>query len=99
MMPLRILQKAQREFDQGADWYEDQEPGRGVSDRFTDAVNSVLLEIASNPLRWPKVRKSIREALVMGWPYAVYYRIRPQLIEIISIFNTHRDPKRWMGRT
>jgi hypothetical protein len=69
-LPVILRRLAQAEFD-AADWYEQRRAGRGA---FTDAVRQVLGGIAAQPDAHPEVHGDVREALVPGYPYAVYYR-------------------------
>ena len=94
-MILRRL--AQAEFDDAADWYEQRQSGRGAA--FTLAVRQVLMAITSTPDAYPEVYDHIREALVSGYPYAVYYRIDRTQITVLAIFHTSRDPSAWQART
>ena len=88
---------AQAEFDDAADWYEQRRSGRGAA--FTAAVRRVLLEIASAPNAHPEVYRDVREALVPGYPYAIYYRAAPGPASVLAIFHTSRDPAEWQSRT
>jgi hypothetical protein len=40
----------------------------------------------------------VREALVSGYPYGVYYREEPNQVVILSVFQAARDPSIWQGR-
>lgn len=83
--PLLLRAAAQREFGEAAVWYEKQRPGLGKD--FVDRVQRVLDKIADQPEHYPLVTNTVREAPVSGFPYAVYYRVRPQQVVIIAVFH------------
>lgn len=94
--PVILRRLAQAEFDDAADWYEQRQTGRGGL--FTAAVSRVLAEIAANPDLFPEVHGDVREALVPGYPFAIYYQIEPARILVLAVFHTSRDPAIWQGR-
>lgn len=95
-LPVALRRRAQNEFDDAVDWYERQRPGRGA--RFAVAVQRVLGNIAAAPERFPAVYDDVREAAVLRFPYAIYYRIDPARITVIAVFHAARDPADWQSR-
>jgi len=91
-----LRRQARREFDEAADWYEQQRSGLGA--RFTAAVQQVFDEIAANPQRYAEVHRDVREGLVKGFPYCVYYHEQSAQIVILAVFHTSRDPSVWQAR-
>lgn len=59
----------------------------------------MLDQIAAQPDCNPQVYQNVREALVSGYPYCVYYREEPGQVVILSVFHTARDPSIWPGLT
>lgn len=74
-LPLVFRRAARAEFDDAGDWYEKRLSGLGF--RFTDAVQRVLAKIKAEPDSHPIVEYDVREAMVSGFPYCVYYRVEP----------------------
>ena len=95
-LPVTLRRLAQAEFDDAADWFEARSTGDGPA--FTAAVRAVLDRIEADPLRWPEVYGSVREAPVAGYRYAIYYRIEPRQVSVLSVFHTSRDPGVWQSR-
>ena len=58
----------------------------------------VLGRIAGQPDFYPVVWADVREALVPGFPYCVYYREEPGQVLVLSVFHTSRDPSVWQSR-
>ena len=95
-LPIVFRRAARTEFDDAADWYEQRRAGLGTA--FTAAVQRVLDQIADQPDFYARVYLDVREALVSGYPYCVYYREEPGQVVILSIFHTARDPSTWQDR-
>ena len=70
----------------------------GLGAAFTAAVQRVLDQIAAQPDFYPQVYQDVREALVSGYPYCVYYREEPGQVVVLSVFHGSRDPSIWQGR-
>jgi plasmid stabilization system protein ParE len=94
-LPVVLSRVAQAEFDDAADWYDQQ---AGLGSAFTAAVREVLNRIAATPLVHRVVYKNIRRGLVRRFPYSVFYRVDPKCITVIAVFNNRRDPAIWQGR-
>jgi len=95
-LPLVFRRVARAEFDDAADWYEQHRVGLGAS--FTTAVQQVLDRIAAQPDLYPQVYGDVREALVAGFPYIVYYREEAGQVLVLAVFHAARDPSIWQGR-
>jgi plasmid stabilization system protein ParE len=95
-LPIVFRRAARTEFDDAADWYEQRRAGLGAA--FAAAVQRVLGQIAAQPDFYPQVFQDVREALVPGYPYCIYYREEPGQVVVLSVFHTARDPSIWRGR-
>jgi toxin ParE1/3/4 len=87
---------ARFEFDAAGDWYETRRSGLGSS--FAAAVQAILDRISTQPDFYPTAWNDVREAMVSGFPYCVYYREEPARVVVLSIFHTARDPVIWQRR-
>jgi plasmid stabilization system protein ParE len=94
-LPVVLSVEAQDEFDEAADWYEQQ---AGLGSDFTLAVREVLLRLAGVPLSHQVVYKDVRRAVVRKFPFNVYYRVEPDRVTVVAVFDTRRDPAIWQGR-
>jgi toxin ParE1/3/4 len=94
--PLSVSPKAEEETQKAAQWYEGESAGLGVA--FLEVVEQALESIAENPLRFPVVHRDIRRALLIRFPYGVFFRIRSARIRVIAIVHLARDPSRWQKR-
>lgn len=96
-LPLTFRRQAHREFDEAGDWYEQRRVGLGA--RFVAAVERVLDQAAVNPGRYAEVLEGVREGLVQGFPYCVYFREEGEQIVVLAVFHASRDPAIWQSRT
>jgi plasmid stabilization system protein ParE len=95
-LPVILDPEARHEFDQGYDYYEGRRPGLGET--FADAVQVVLDRIGVTPQLHRIVFGDIRRAVVLGFPYCVYYRQEAARVRVLSVFHTSRDPHIWQSR-
>lgn len=95
-LPVVFRRQARREFDEAADWYEQHRAGLGA--RFIAAVQNVLDEAAANRQRYAAVFADVREGVVQGFPYCVYYREESGQIIVLAVFHASRDPSIWQSR-
>ena len=65
---------------------------------FADRVQEVFDRIAANPLLHATVLADVRKAVVMRFPYCVYYRTEVARVEVIAVFHTSRDLSIWQSR-
>lgn len=74
-------------------WYELSKKDLGIE--FMTEINKVLDLIELNPLLFSIKRKLFREAVVKKFPYLIIYKIdfTSKKINILSIFNTNRNPR------
>ena len=83
------------DLQQSIDWYNDKQVGLGA--RFFNAIKRRLAEIKRNPYSVAVRYDDVRCAIVKKFPYMIHFRVLPdnKTIEIIAIFNTHRNPEIW----
>ena len=95
-MVVVFRQAARQEFDAAAGWYEQRRRGRGA--HFTVAVHQVLERARTQPDFYGQVHEDVRQALVPGYPYCVYYRAEEKQLVVLAVFHTARDPVVWQAR-
>lgn len=95
-LPIVFRRVARTEFDEAADWYEQRQTTLGMT--FVAAVQRILDVIASQPKLYPQVYQDVREALVSGYPFCIYYREEAGRVVVLSVFHTSRGPSIWQDR-
>ena len=63
-------------------------------DSFLDELDSVFEVIEAMPLRFPIVYGKVHRALLRRYPYAVFFRIRPNTEHVLAVFPQRGDPER-----
>ena len=98
MKPLRISELASEELREAVRWYEDRRSGWGG--RLFDAVSHSVELIEAYPEigEERRGRHPSRQFSVLGFPYKVVYRIRPQDIYVVAVAHTSRRPGYWKNR-
>jgi plasmid stabilization system protein ParE len=94
--PVRVKSVADAEFAEGAVWYYRR--SAKAAEAFISAVEETFSRIAANPELFPVVYRAIRAAAVPGFPYSVYFTIRPSECVVLAIHHGKRSPRRWMRR-
>ena len=89
-------QLAVDELQDAYDWYENQRSGLGVE--FMDAIDGVIQQILSNPESFPKAYKERRKALPARFPYLVIFEIHGDVVLVVAVIHSSRNPRRWKER-
>ena len=93
---LVFRRKARQEFDSAGDWYERERPGLGSA--FLAEVERVLQTVVSNPDTFPEVLEGIRKAVIKRFPYCLYFRVRGEVVVVLAVFHSARNPAAWRTR-
>jgi plasmid stabilization system protein ParE len=78
------------------EWYESEQPGLGLE--FLDEVRAAYTRILDGPFKYQVLRSGIRRAITRRFPYAVYFSVENDLIVVIAVIDTARDPAEWQLR-
>jgi toxin ParE2 len=96
MKPVDYLPGARRDFDESFDWYA--ERSAIAAARFTDAVDSTLINISANPDRFALIDAQHRACIVQRFPFRVVYRVEPGRILVVAVAHAKRRPEYWKNR-
>lgn len=96
MRRLRIRKLAKAEITSAFEWYGRQSPS--AAQRFLIAVDDAVAAIEQAPDRHVVVRRNLRRVLLVGFPYAVYYKAFPTVISVVGVIHGHRHPDVWLHR-
>lgn len=77
-------------------WYEDRRAGLG--DDFLAALETVYAALEATPEQHQIIEQGIRHSRLRRFPYAVYYRILADRVEVIAVQHGSRDPDIWRAR-
>jgi len=93
---LLIRSSALAELHEAAAWYEGRKNGLGV--KLLAEVQKILDGVLVLPERYPIASGDIRSALIPRFPYCVYYRVVGDLVIVIAVCHTSRNPSVWRRR-
>ena len=89
-LPLIVLDCARDDLEQAIARYEQRVPGLGESLYWH--VEETLDYIESNPRSYQVDFGIIRRAPTHRFPFSVYYRVLPDLVEVLAILHCRTDP-------
>ncbi len=78
------------------DWYEAEEPGLGFE--FLDELRIAYQRILDHPFSYQDLRSGIRRVLTRRFPYAIFFSVEQEIIVVIAVLSTARDPAEWQRR-
>ena len=93
---LELHELAEQELWEAVDWYDSKKNRLGKE--FARELQEIMQTIRKFPMRYPKVHKEIRKAVLKRFPYVVIYEIQKDTVFVLSIFHTSRNPKTWKNR-
>lgn len=93
---LVIRSAAEADIERAFHWYEEQSPGLGAE--FVRSIDAALAAIQRHPELFPDVHQGIRRALLRRFPYALFYVVEPQRIQVLACMHHRQHPRRWQSR-
>jgi toxin ParE1/3/4 len=91
-----FLPAARREIIEAQDWYE--RAASGLGRQFRAEVDRQVERIMSRPSQFPVLHAGVRRARLRRFPYGLFFRLRPEMIQVIACFHSSRDPMVWQSR-
>ncbi|MCW3807165.1 type II toxin-antitoxin system RelE/ParE family toxin [Plebeiibacterium marinum] len=95
-MDLLIKPLAEKDATEATLWYNTAREGLG--DEFLLALEAKINAIQRNPEQFQIVYKNIRRAFTDRFPYGIFFIVEDEVIYVLSILHTSRNPKAWMKR-
>lgn len=93
---LVFRRQAREEFVAAGEWYERELPGLGGD--FLAEVDRTLKLILGQPDAFPKMFDGVHKAVVKRFPYCLYFRVRGDVVVVLAVFHSARNPAIWQGR-
>ena len=91
-MNVNFLDAAEKELDEGIDYYNAQRAGLGFE--FLNQVQSAVARIKQYPDAWQQLSPRTRRCLIKQF----IYQIRANEVLIVAITHLHRKPDYWINR-
>ncbi len=95
-MRLEIVDAALDEAEAARNHYAARQAELGQA--FAGDLAHSIQWITAQPLAWAPVGKRARRRLLDRFPYAVIYRIEPDLIRIVAVMHQRQRPGYWRNR-
>ncbi len=93
---LAVSERAVREIGEAYEWYEEQLPSLGIE--FLDALDAEFKVIAQTPLLYAETQRGVRRVLLSHFPYGVFYASKGNIVFVLGVVHTSRNPRRWPRR-
>jgi plasmid stabilization system protein ParE len=88
--------EAEAELISAAQYYERQAENLGLD--FLSAVQHTYRRLTEFPASGHPFGRQLRRALVSGFPYALIYRAKGEIISVVAVAHLHRRPGYWRSR-
>ena len=98
MRDIRVEFHPDTASEAGADvrWYAAQ--SERAAERFVQELRRAREAITASPERWPITESEIRRIPLRRFPYSIFYRAVPGLVQIVAVAHGRRRPGYWRGR-
>ena len=90
---LKFSGRAVREIGEAYEWYEAQ--SQGLGSEYQAALELQLKRLEQAPLLYAEILPGIRRTLLPRFPYGVFYAVRNDLVHVLAVIHSARNPKRW----
>ena len=88
--------RADIDIEAAFDWYEHRQTGLGL--QFLDELRAAYDRIVDGPFKYPQLRSNTRRALLERFPYAVFFAVEDEILVVLAVLHTSRDPAEWQRR-
>jgi plasmid stabilization system protein ParE len=95
-MKLKLLKAAQTDVANAIAYYNAQELGLGAD--FASEVRKTIERILQYPKACSQVSKRTRRCQVNRFPYGVFYSLKNDIVVVIAVLHSHRQPRTWQTR-
>lgn len=96
MYSLIIKPLAELDATKAVNWYNNKKVGLG--EEFLLVLDAVIHAIERNPKQYQIVYKNIRRAFIQRFPYGIFFVVEENVIYVLAIQHTSRNPKIWKNR-
>ena len=94
--PLEIHPAALEEFKSALTWYL--ERSEVAAQNFVAELDRAVDLMIESPERWPTGDYGTRKFVLRRFPFAIIYRNRNAVVQILAIAHGHRRPGYWKER-
>ena len=95
-MFIRFTPEADAELTEARQWYAHQRQDLDLE--FMECIDEALSRVVRRPNLYPIVYRNLRRVVVRRFPFAVFYEVTADEIQVIAVFHSRRNPERWKSR-
>ncbi len=95
-MVIRFTPDADAELAEARQWYARQREDLDME--FMESIDDAPSRVVRDPDLYPIVYRNLRRAVVRRFPFAVFYEVTADEIQVIAVFHSRRDPESWKSR-
>ena len=93
---VEIYPDAIQEAAAAVEWYAAR--SQQAAEAFTVELDRAVEVLSESPERWPTYLHGTRRYLLRRFPFAVVYRVRPSVVQVVAISHGKRRPEYWRKR-
>lgn len=93
---LEVRPEAFADVAEAFSYYESQRAGLG--DEFEAELHQAMQLLGELARAGPVVYRRLRRVLMQRFPFAVYYRVSGETVEVRGVIHSSRDPRTWKRR-
>ncbi len=95
-MKVILRPAAEADVTEASDFYALITPA--LAHAFLDALRDQLARLADNPRLYQRVHGEVRRTLTRRFPFAIYYLIESDFVDVLAVLHTSRRPGTWQDR-
>ena len=96
MRDVVILEWAEEEIEEAADYLDDEVPGLG--DEFLEEVQRTIGRLKRNPYVGPKIERRVHKIGLKRFSYDLVYTIPLASVIVVAVVHHRREPGYWRNR-
>ena len=94
--PLDLHPEALEEWKSALAWYLERNETAALN--FVAEIDRAIELVIASPRRWPTGDRGTRKFVLQRFPFAVIYREKEDVVQVLAIAHGHRKPGYWKGR-
>jgi len=93
--PLDLHPAALAELKSAVAWYLERNETAALN--FVAEVDRAIDLVIASPGRWPTGARGTRKFVLQRFPFAIVYREKETIVQVLAIAHGHRKPGYWKG--
>jgi plasmid stabilization system protein ParE len=94
--PLDLHPAALAELKSAVAWYLEMNETAALN--FVEEVDRAIDLVIASPVRWPRSEHGTRKFVLQRFPFAIVYREKETIVQVLAVAHGHRRPGYWKDR-